>query len=185
MYYGSIKKTDIADGPGVRVSLFVSGCRNHCKGCFQPETWDFSYGNPFTEDTEREILKALEPDFIQGFTCLGGEPFEPENQRVLVRFFRKIREEFPKKDIWCYTGYTWDRDLITGGKVHTEVTEEMLSFIDVLVDGRFEEEKKDITLLYRGSRNQRLLNLRRFRESGQDPRTDPSGVLNPDGTYTE
>ena len=125
MYYGNIKPYDIADGPGVRVSLFVSGCRHHCKGCFNAETWDFHYGQPYTKETEEEILSLLSPSYIQGFTLLGGEPFEPENQRELVHLLRRVRETFPGKDIWCYTGYTQDVDLVPGGKVYTEVTEEM------------------------------------------------------------
>lgn len=160
MNYGTIKDCDIANGPGVRVSLFVSGCRHHCKGCFNPETWNFQYGQPFTEETETQILNALSPSYIQGFTLLGGEPFEPENQRVLVNLLKKIRETYPDKDIWCYTGYLYDVDLPENGKVHTEVTDEMLSYIDVLVDGEFVEELKDITLVFRGSSNQRILNLR-------------------------
>lgn len=159
MYYGNIKECDIADGPGVRVTLFVSGCRNHCKGCFNSETWDFSYGQPYTEEAEERLLALLGPDYIQGFTLLGGEPFEPENQRVCVTLLRKVREAYPKKDIWCYSGYLIDRDMVPGGKVYTEVTEEMLSYIDVLVDGRFVEEEKDLTLVFRGSRNQRVLRL--------------------------
>ncbi len=159
MYYGSIKKYDIADGPGVRVSLFVSGCRHHCKGCFNEETWNFRYGKPYTKETEEEIIKALEPGYISGFTLLGGEPFEPENQVELVKLLRKIREVYPKLNIWCYTGYLYDVDLIEGGKVFTEATEEMLSYIDTLVDGEFVEEKKDLTLKFRGSSNQRIIHL--------------------------
>ena len=160
MNYGLIKKTDIADGVGVRVSLFVSGCTHHCKGCFNSETWDFQYGKPYTKETEEEIIRLLEPDFIQGFTLLGGEPFEPENQAELVKLLKRIRETYPKKDIWCYSGYLYDVDMIPGGKVYTEVTEEMLSYIDVLVDGKFVEELKDITLVFRGSSNQRILHLK-------------------------
>ena len=159
MYYGMIKKCDIADGPGVRVSLFVSGCRHHCKGCFNAETWDFAYGSPYTKETEGEILRLLEPDYIRGFTLLGGEPFEPENQRELAGLLARIRETYPGKDIWCYTGYLYDRDLQPGGCVFTDVTETMLSCIDVLVDGEFIEEQKDVTLRFRGSRNQRILTL--------------------------
>lgn len=160
MHYGNIKECDIADGPGVRVSLFVSGCRHHCKGCFNSETWDFQYGKPYTKETEEEIIRLLEPGFIQGFTLLGGEPFEPENQVELVKLLKRIRETYPKKDIWCYSGYLYDVDMIPGGKVYTEVTEEMLSYIDVLVDGKFVEELKDITLVFRGSSNQRILRLK-------------------------
>lgn len=159
MNYGNIKPYDIADGPGVRVSLFVSGCRHHCKGCFNSETWDFHYGQPYTEETENELLEALKPDYIQGFSLLGGEPFEPENQEVLTGLLKKIRETFPQKDIWCYSGYLYDVDMIPGGKVFTPVTEEMLSYIDVLVDGEFIEAQKDISLRFRGSRNQRIIEL--------------------------
>ncbi len=163
MNYGNIKKYDIADGPGVRVSLFVSGCTHHCKGCFNAETWDFNYGQPYTSETEEEILKAMEPVYITGFTLLGGEPFEPENQKVLVGLLKNIRTKFPQKTIWCYTGYTYDVDLIKGGKVYTDVTDEMLSYIDTLVDGEFVEEKKDLMLEFRGSSNQRLLDLNKIR----------------------
>lgn len=160
MYYGNIKECDIADGPGVRVSLFVSGCRHHCKGCFNAETWDFHYGTPYTKETEDEIIRLLDSRFIQGFTLLGGEPFEPENQVELVKLLKRIRETYPEKDIWCYTGYLYDVDLPEGGKVHTDVTDEMLSYIDVLVDGEFVEAEKDVTLVFRGSRNQRIIELK-------------------------
>lgn len=159
MYYGNIKKYDIADGPGVRVTLFVSGCRHHCKGCFNSETWDFQYGQPYTEETEAEILEALGPGYIAGLTLLGGEPFEPENQVELVKLLKKVRETYPEKNVWSYTGYIYDKDLIPGGRVYTEVTDEMLSYIDVLVDGPFVEEFKDITLQFRGSSNQRIIEL--------------------------
>ena len=159
MNYANIKNYDVADGPGVRVSLFVSGCRHHCKGCFNAETWDFHFGQPYTEETEAEILKVLEPDYIQGFTLLGGEPFEPENQAELVGLLRRIRQTYPKKDVWCYTGYLYDVDLVKGGKVFTDMTEEMLSYIDVLVDGEFVEAERDLTLRFRGSRNQRIIEL--------------------------
>lgn len=157
MYYGNIKKYDIADGPGVRVTLFVSGCRHHCKGCFNSETWDFQYGQPYTEETEAELLEALGPGYIAGLTLLGGEPFEPENQVELVKLLKKVRETYPEKNIWSYTGYIYDKDLIPGGRAYTEVTDEMLSYIDVLVDGPFVEELKDITLQFRGSSNQRII----------------------------
>ena len=159
MNYGNIKECDIADGPGVRVSLFVSGCRHHCKGCFNKETWDFDYGMPYTKETEDEIIRLLAPSYIQGITLLGGEPFEPENQKELAGLLKRVRETYPDKDIWCYTGYLYDVDLPEGGRVHTEVTEEMLSYIDVLVDGEFIEEEKDVTLVFRGSRTQRIIEL--------------------------
>ena len=165
MYYGEIKKLDIANGDGVRVSLFVSGCRIHCPGCFNAMTWDFCYGKEFTQDTEKEIIEALEKDFISGLTVLGGEPFEPENQKVLAPFLKKVKELFPKKNIWCYSGYIYETELLAeDGKAHTEVTEEMLSYIDVLVDGPFVEELKDITLVFRGSSNQRILKLAELRK---------------------
>ena len=167
MYYGNIKKYDIADGEGVRVTLFVSGCTNHCKGCFQPETWDFCYGKPYTEETEKEILDALNNDYIQGLTLLGGEPFEPDNQQVLVTLLRKVKETYPDKDIWSYTGFVYDKDLVPGGRRYTEVTDEMLSMIDVLVDGPFVEEKKNISLSYRGSENQRVINLKKSLQEGK------------------
>ncbi len=159
MNYGMIKKYDIANGPGVRVSLFVSGCRHHCKGCFNAETWDFHYGNPYTKETETEILEALKPDYIAGLTVLGGEPFEPENQVEVVKLLKKVRDIYPDKNIWCYTGYLYDVDFIEGGKVYTKVTAEILSYIDTLVDGEFIEEEKDLRLPFRGSRNQRIISL--------------------------
>ena len=159
MYYGTIKEYDIADGPGVRVSLFVSGCRNRCKGCFNPETWDFHYGTPFTEETKRQLIQALKPAYIQGFTLLGGEPFEPENQKTLTGLLKQIRKECPDKDIWCYSGYCYDTDMQPGGKVFTEDTRELLSLIDILVEGPFIEEQRDLTLMFRGSRNQKIRRL--------------------------
>ena len=166
MHYGEIKNCDIANGIGVRVSLFVSGCTNHCEGCFQPETWDFNYGNDFTEETENRILEMLAPDYICGLTVLGGEPFEPENQRVLVDFLRKVRRKYPEKSIWCFTGFTLEMLETEGTHCHCEVTAEMLSLIDVLVDGRFDKNKKNISLRFRGSENQRLIDLNLTRECG-------------------
>lgn len=161
MNYSSIKTHDIANGSGVRTSLFVSGCTHHCKGCFNPETWDFDAGEPFGPDTIKEILDSCEPRFVEGLTLLGGEPFEPVNQRELVVLLRAYKERFPDKNVWCYTGYTYETDLLAeGGQARCEVTDEMLSMIDVLVDGEFVLEEKDITLKFRGSRNQRLLYLR-------------------------
>ena len=150
MNYAEIKKVDIANGPGVRVSLFVSGCRNHCKGCFNPETWDFDYGRPFTRATEDEIIKALRPSWIQGLSILGGEPTEEENAAVLILFLKRVRAVLPNKDIWLYSGYTYEvlRD------------KEILTLADVLVDGPFLLEQKDAGLAFRGSRNQRIIDLR-------------------------
>lgn len=164
MNYGAIKKFDVADGEGVRVSLFVSGCRNACRGCFQPETWDFNYGEEFTADTEKEILEALKPDFISGFSLLGGDPFEEENQEVLAPFLEKIKKIYPSKNIWCWTGYIYDRDLQDGQRKHTDFTDRMLSCIDVLVDGPFIEEEKNLMLEFRGSANQRILRLSEMRQ---------------------
>ncbi|MGI5070365.1 anaerobic ribonucleoside-triphosphate reductase activating protein [Treponema pectinovorum] len=161
MYYGEIKKIDIANGLGVRVSLFVSGCRNKCPGCFNQMTWDFKYGKEFTKQTEDEIIEALKPDHIAGLTVLGGEPFEEENQRVLTPFLERVRQIYPQKNIWCYSGYVYDKDLLPkDGKKHCEVTDRMLACIDVLIDGPFIIELKDITLNYRGSSNQRILWLK-------------------------
>lgn len=161
MYFGNIKKNDIANGKGVRVTLFVSGCTNHCKNCFQPETWNFDYGKPYTKETEDEVIDALKPSHISGLTLLGGEPFEPENQRELVKLLRRVRDELPEKNIWSFTGFVLDQDLLDGGRKHCEVTDEMLSLLDVLVDGPFKEEEKDITLAFRGSRNQRLIDMKK------------------------
>lgn len=168
MNYGTIKNYDIANGTGVRVSLFVSGCRHHCKGCFNSETWDFNYGNPYTKEVEAEILEALKPAYIQGFSLLGGEPFEPENQKELAGLLQKIKESYPEKNVWCYTGYLYDVDLIPGGKVYTEYTDKMLVCIDTLVDGEFIEAEKDLTLEFRGSRNQRILHLDEIRQNAKN-----------------
>ena len=166
MYYGNIKKLDIANGDGVRVSLFVSGCRNRCEGCFQPETWNFEYGQPFTCDTEEQIMKALEPSYVEGLTLLGGEPFEPENQRELVKLLRRVRSERPGKNVWCYSGYTVEQ-IMGESHPHCEASDEMLSMIDVLVDGRFTLALKDISLRFRGSSNQRIIDLNASRERGE------------------
>ncbi len=160
MNYCNIKPRDIADGVGVRVTLFVSGCRNHCPNCFQPETWDFSYGKPFTKETEDYLLEQLSPGFVDGLTLLGGEPMERENQEGLVPFLRRMRSQLPGKTIWCYSGFTWEE--LTGkvpARCRGEWTDEMLSLLDVLVDGRFVEELKDIRLRFRGSSNQRLIDV--------------------------
>lgn len=151
MNYGAIKKTDIANGPGVRVSLFVSGCRNHCKGCFNPETWDFNYGKTFDRVTKDEIIQALSPYYISGLSLLGGDPFEPENQLVLVDFVKEVKSLYPDKTIWCWTGYKFEEGLINAA--------ELLKYIDVLVDGKFEQGLKNITLKFRGSENQRVISV--------------------------
>lgn len=167
MYYGKIRDCDIANGKGVRVSLFVSGCRNHCKNCFQPETWNFDYGTPYTEETEEHIIQLLSKPYIQGLTILGGEPFEPENQRGLIRLLQRVKADCPEKDIWCYTGYTLEHALTDGSSCRCEVTDAFLSMIDTLVDGRFVEELKDITLKFRGSSNQRIISMKEWRKQNE------------------
>ena len=159
MYYADIKKIDVANGPGVRVSLFVSGCTHHCKGCFNQEAWDFHYGQPYTQETEDEIIQALSPSYIAGLTLLGGEPFEPQNQAALLPLLRRVRRELPEKSIWAFSGYTLDTDILTGKLGDWDITREILSYLDVLVDGEFVQEKKDISLRFRGSSNQRLIDL--------------------------
>ena len=167
MNYSVIKYNDIANGLGVRTVLFVSGCRNHCKGCFQPETWNFEYGKKFTKETEDEIIESLKPYYISGLTLLGGDPFEEENQEALLPFIKKVKEMYPDKKIWAYTGYILDKDLIVSGKKFTKNTYEMLSFIDVLVDGPFIEELKDITLKFKGSSNQRVIDLKKSKKENK------------------
>lgn len=167
MYYGEIKKCDIANGEGVRVSLFVSGCTHHCPGCFNHDTWAFDYGREYTEETEEEILNALAPDYINGLSLLGGEPFEPQNQEVLVGLLRKVKERYPKKNIWCYSGYLFDKELLGESRARCGYTDEMLSMIDVLVDGRFVEALKDIRLVFRGSSNQRVIDVKKSLEAGE------------------
>lgn len=167
MYYGELKKCDIANGIGVRVTLFVSGCTNHCPDCFQPQTWDFCFGQPYTADTEAEIFAELEKSYVAGLTVLGGEPFEPKNQRELVKLLKKMKSEYPDKTIWVFTGFRLDDELLQDGSYpRCEVTDEMLSYIDILVDGRFMKELKDISLQFRGSRNQRVIDMNKTRETG-------------------
>lgn len=161
MNYAAIKKTDVANGPGVRVSLFVSGCTHHCKGCFNEEAWDFSYGKPFDQNAVKEIMEALEPDYIRGFSLLGGEPFEPENQAVLVGVLRHVRERYSQKTIWCYSGYLFDEDMLKGRLGDPSITKEMLGYLDVLVDGEFVLSEKDLNLRFKGSRNQRIIDVPR------------------------
>lgn len=155
MNYASIKYTDIANGPGVRVSLFVSGCTHHCEGCFNPEAWDFNYGRPFTDREETRILAALSPSYIKGLSLLGGEPFEPDNQRGLLPFLRRVRASLPNKSVWCYSGCTLEE--LMG--IRCTYTEEMLRMLDVLVDGEFVQAQKDPSLRFRGSANQRILDV--------------------------
>lgn len=167
MNYGEIKKTDISNGEGVRVSLFVSGCTHHCRGCFNRETWDFAYGEPFTAATQQEIIRLLKPDYISGLSVLGGEPFEPVNQRELLPLLRQVKEQYPEKNIWCYTGYLFDRDLLGESRARCEATDEMLSLTDVLVDGEFIQEQKNISLRFRGSENQRIIDVQKSLREGR------------------
>lgn len=166
MNYGAIKKCDIANGVGVRTVLFVSGCTHHCKGCFQPETWNFDYGERYTKETEDEIIESLKPDYVDGITLLGGEPFEPENQRELVKLLRRIKKELPQKTVWSFSGYTYE-ELTGDSRAVCEVTNEMLSMLDVLVDGEFVEAKRNISLRFRGSENQRLIDMNQTRKEGK------------------
>lgn len=167
MHYGTIKNCDIANGIGVRVSLFVSGCRNKCKNCFQPQTWAFDYGEAFTEETEDYILKLLEPSYITGLTILGGEPLEPENQRELLPFIKRVKQRYPNKTIWAFTGFTFEELHDASCRGCTEVTRELLSHLDILVDGRFVEELKSLALRFRGSSNQRIIDIPKTLQSGE------------------
>ena len=166
MNYAEIKPFSIENGTGVRVSLFVSGCRHHCRECFNQETWDFAYGRPFTKETEEEIITALRPDYVAGLTLLGGDPGEKENQQGLLALLERTRAELPEKTIWAYSGYLYE-DFLAGGKVYCEASDHFLSMIDVLVDGPFVLEKKDISLKFRGSSNQRIIDVTRTREEGK------------------
>ncbi len=165
MNYAKINRNDIANGIGIRVTLFVSGCTHYCKGCFNQEAWDFNFGEPFDEAVQNELLEALSPSYISGLTLLGGEPMEPRNQRALLPFLKAVKEKYPQKTIWCYSGYTFE-ELTVDSRARCQVTDEMLSLIDVLVDGEFVEELKDISLRFRGSSNQRLIDLRATLQSG-------------------
>ena len=189
MNYATIKKTDVANGPGVRVSLFVSGCTHACKGCFNSEAWDFCYGKKFTSETEEEILQALAPDYIRGFSVLGGEPMELQSRGTVLEILKKVHAAYPKKDIWCYTGYDYEKDLLRWEREECKAMQgaaerldmfkaeqecpqegimtELLSLIDVLVDGEFVEEKKNLRLAFRGSENQRLIDVKKSRAEGQ------------------
>ena len=160
MNYAALKKFDIANGPGVRVSLFVSGCRHHCKNCFNREAWDFDFGKPFTKQTEEEILAELNKDYIKGLSLLGGEPFEPENRAALTQLLKRVREKYPEKTVWCYTGFEFE-------KLSDQTAREMLSLIDVLVDGKFVEELKSPDLIFRGSSNQRIIDVKKSLEAGE------------------
>lgn len=167
MNYAEIKNCDIANGLGVRVSLFVSGCTHHCKNCFNEVTWDFYYGKVFDEKVEEQILEYLKPNHITGLTLLGGEPMEPSNQRALLPFIKKVKETYPNKDIWMYSGYVFDKELLQESRARCEVTDELLSYIDVLVDGRFVEKLKDLSLKFRGSSNQRIIDVQESLKTNQ------------------
>ena len=167
MNYATIKNCDIANGPGVRVSLFVSGCTHHCKGCFNQEAWDFHYGKPFTQETIDRILAMLAPGYIRGLTLLGGEPFEPENQGPIVELLRQVKVKYPEKSIWAFSGYLFDRDILPGKLGNPAITREYLGYLDVLVDGPFVEAKKDLALRFRGSSNQRLIDVPKTLKEGK------------------
>ena len=167
MNYATIKERDIANGPGVRVSLFVSGCTHRCKGCFNEVAWDFGYGEPFTQDTIDRILELLAPGFVRGLTLLGGEPFEPQNQGALVELLRQVKERYPEKSVWAFSGYLFDRDILPCRLGDPAVTRELIGYLDVLVDGPFVESRKDLSLRFRGSDNQRLIDVRASLEAGE------------------
>ena len=164
MNYATIKNCDIANGPGVRVSLFVSGCTHRCKGCFNEVAWDFNYGQPFTEETMDTILAMLRPSYVRGLTLLGGEPFEPQNQGAVVELLRRIKTEMPEKSIWAFSGYLFDKDILSG---RLGDCSEYVSYLDVLVDGPFVEAKKNLSLRFRGSENQRLIDVPASLKSGE------------------
>ena len=166
MFYSEIKKYDIADGPGVRVALFVSGCTHHCKGCFNEMTWDFRYGKEFGEGTIVEIVEALKKPYIAGLTLLGGEPMEYVNQQGLLPLLRRAKDEYPDKTIWCYTGYLFDKDILENFTDKYPETQEILSYLDVIVDGEFIESQKDISLRFRGSSNQRIIDVQKSLQTG-------------------
>ena len=159
MKYADIKTVDVANGQGVRVSLFVSGCNHHCKGCFNAQAWDFNYGNDFTEEETNKIINELEHPYVSGLSILGGEPLEYQNQQGLLSLLKKVKEKYPNKNIWCYTGYEFDKDIVANMFENWPQTKELMSYIDILVDGKFEEDKKDLNLKFRGSSNQRIIDV--------------------------
>lgn len=167
MNYATIKNCDIANGPGVRISLFVSGCTHRCKGCFNEVAWDFNYGQPFTQETVEMILKMMAPSYIKGITLLGGEPFEPQNQPALLELVKKIRQNYPEKSIWAFSGYLYEKDILAGRLGDPAITRSFLEHIDVLVDGPFVESLKELSLRFRGSSNQRLIDVKRSLAEGQ------------------
>ncbi len=167
MNYATIKKTDVANGPGIRVSLFVSGCTHGCEGCFNREAWDFGYGQEYSAETEAEIMEALAPDYIRGLSLLGGEPMEPENRKTVLELVKKVKERYPQKDIWCYSGYEYDREMQQWEKDGDTVVTELLNLLDVLVDGEFVMSKRNLRLSFRGSENQRLIDMKATRRQGE------------------
>lgn len=169
MNYGRIYYADIANGVGCRTSLFLSGCRNHCKECFNPETWDFSYGKPFDADIQETVIDSIRPSYIEGLSILGGEPMEPENQEALLPFLKDVKTACPNKTVWLYSGFTWEEltDDAKGARCRTEWIDEILPLIDILVDGRFELEKKNISLKFRGSENQRIIKVPASLKAGE------------------
>lgn len=167
MNYATIKNNDIANGPGVRVSLFVSGCTHKCPGCFNEVAWDFDYGEPFTQETIDTILGMLKPPHIRGLTLLGGEPFEPQNQPAVVELLRQVKANYPEKSVWAYSGYLFDRDILAGRLGPKEITDEYVSYLDVIVDGRFVQSRKNLSLRFRGSDNQRLIDVKASLKAGE------------------
>jgi len=167
MNYADIKIADVANGKGVRVSIFVSGCNHHCKGCFNSQAWDFNYGNEFTEKEIDKIIKELDHSYVSGLSILGGEPLEYQNQKGLLPLVKKVKEKFPEKDIWCYTGYSYDKDVLGNMFENWPESKELMSYIDVLVDGKFEEDKKDLNLKFRGSSNQRIIDVKKSLKTHQ------------------
>ena len=167
MHYADIKEYDIANGPGVRVSVFVSGCNHHCKGCFNKCAWDFNYGENYTDETTNTILEGLDKDYIAGLTLLGGEPLEPQNQKGLLPLVKKVKEKYPEKNIWCYTGFDFEKDDVGNMAINNEDTKELMNYIDVIVDGKFEEDKKDLNLKFRGSSNQRIIDVKQSLKTHQ------------------
>ena len=167
MNYADIKKIDVANGAGVRVSVFVSGCNHHCKGCFNQCAWDFNYGKKFTEKEEQQIIDYMNHDYISGLSLLGGEPLEPKNQEGLLPLVKKVKEKFPNKDIWCYTGFDFEKDVVEKMAKNNETTRELLKYIDIIVDGKFEEDKKDLKLQFRGSSNQKIVDVKKSLQTGQ------------------
>ena len=167
MNYADIKYCDVANGEGVRVSVFVSGCNHHCKGCFNQCAWDFNYGKKFTEKEEQQIIDYMNHDYISGLSLLGGEPLEPKNQEGLLPLVKKVKEKFPDKNIWCYTGFDFEKDVVGKMAKNNETTRELLKYIDIIVDGKFEEDKKDLKLQFRGSSNQKIVDVKKSLQTGQ------------------